>query len=113
MEATARHKFARVSPTKVRPMATLIRTMRLPAALDTLRVSPQRSARLIEKVVKSAWANAIESGGRLDEADFIVAEAVVDQGPSIQRFRPGDRGRVRPILKRSCHITVTLSDRGR
>ena len=113
MEATARHKFARVSPTKVRPMAKLIKKMPLLTALDTLRVSPQRSARLIEKVVKSAWANAIEVGGRLDEADFSVAVASVDQGPTLKRFRPGDRGRARPILKRSCHITVTLSDRGK
>lgn len=113
MEATARHKFARVSPTKVRPMARLIKRMPLLAALDTLRVSPQRSARLIEKVVKSAWANAIEVGDRLDEADFSVAVAAVDQGPTLKRFRPGDRGRARPILKRSCHITVTLSDRGK
>ena len=112
MEATAKHQYARVSPTKVRPMATLIQNMPLPAALDTLRVSPQRSARLLEKVVRSAWANAIDSGGRLDEDDFVVAAAQVDQGPSIRRHRPGDRGRVRPILKRSCHITVTLSDRG-
>jgi large subunit ribosomal protein L22 len=112
MEATAKHKFARVSPTKVRPMAKLIKKMPLPTALDTLRVSPQRSARLIEKVVKSAWANAIEVGGRLDEANFVVAIACVDQGPTLKRFRPGDRGRARPILKRGCHITVTLSDRG-
>ena len=112
MDATARHRFVRVSPTKVRPMAKVIRNMPLPDALDTLRVSPQRSARLLEKVVKSAWANAIELGGRLDEADFVVASATVDQGPSMRRFRPGDRGRVRPIKKRSCHISVTLSDRG-
>ena len=93
-------------------MAKLIKKMRLPAALDTLRVSPQRSARLLEKIVKSAWANAIETGGRLDEADFFVASATVDQGPSLSRMRPGDRGRTRPIIKRSCHITIILSDRG-
>ncbi len=93
-------------------MAKVIKNMALPDALDALRVSPQRSARLLEKVVKSAWANAIELGGRLDEADFVVASATVDQGPSLRRFRPGDRGRVRPIQKRSCHISVTLSDRG-
>ena len=112
MEARARHKFARVSPTKVRPVAKLIAQMPLPAALDSLRVSNRRAARLIEKVVKSAWANAVEAGGRLDEADFFVERARVDQGPTIKRMRPGDRGRVRPILKRSCHITIVLSDRG-
>ncbi|MFO7897837.1 MAG: 50S ribosomal protein L22 [Planctomycetota bacterium] len=112
MEATARHRYARISPTKARPVADLIHGMRLPAALDTLRVNNRRAARLIEKVVKSAWANAIEQGGRLAEDDFFVEAARVDQGPTLKRGRPGDRGRWRPILKRSAHITVVLSDRG-
>jgi len=110
MEARARHQYARVSPTKVRPMARLINQMPLPRALDTLRVSNQRAARLLEKIVKSAWANAIESGGRLSEEDFHVASARVDEGPTLRRWRPGDRGRTRPIKKRSCHIIVVLSD---
>ena len=86
--------------------------MPLATALDSLRVSNKRAARLIEKLVKSAWANAIESGGRLDEADFFVQSARVDEGPTLKRWRPGDRGRIRAIRKRSCHITVVLSDRG-
>jgi len=112
METIARHQHARISPTKVRPVARLIQGMPLQSALDTLRVSNLRGARLIEKVVKSAWANAIERGGRLSEDDFIVESARVDAGPSLSRGRPGDRGRYRPILKRSCHITVVLSDQG-
>jgi large subunit ribosomal protein L22 len=111
METTARHQYARMSPTKVRPVAKLIRRMGLTGALDALRVNPRRAARLIEKIVKSAWANAIESGGRLDEADFFVQSARVDEGPVIKRWRPGDRGRMRRILKRSCHITIVLSDK--
>jgi len=110
METKAKHNYARVSPTKVRKVARLIRRMRLPEAIDTLRVSPQRAARLIEKVVKSAWANAIEKGGRLEETDFFVQSARVDGGPVLKRIRPGDRGRARPIRKRSCHIVVVLSD---
>jgi len=110
METKAKHRFARVSPTKIRPVARLIHRMPLPQAIDALRVNDRRAARLIEKVVKSAWANAVEKGGRLQEEDFIVQTARVDQGPTIKRFRPGDRGRARPILKRSCHITVVLSD---
>jgi large subunit ribosomal protein L22 len=110
MEAKARHQHARVSPTKVRPVAKLIKNMPLPTALDTLRVSNLRGARLLEKVVKSAWANAIEKGGRLDEDDFYVTRAYVDEAPTLKRWRAGDRGRVRPILKRGCHIAVVLSD---
>ncbi len=112
MNASAKHKFARVSPTKVRPVARLIARMPLPAALDTLRVNNRRAAKFLEKVVKSAWANAIESGGRLNEEEFFVKSASVDSGPTIKRWRPGDRGRMRPIRKRSCHITVVLSDQG-
>ena len=112
METTARHKYARVSATKVRKVARLIAHMPLPEALDTLRVSNKRAARLIEKVVKSAWANAIELGGRLEETAFLVQTARVDEGPVIKRIRCGDRGRARPIRKRSCHITVVLSDGG-
>jgi large subunit ribosomal protein L22 len=112
VEATAKHRYARVSPTKVRPVADLIKAMPLQKALDALRVNNQRAARLIEKVVKSAWANAIERGGRLSEDDFVVANATVDEGPTLKRWRPGDRGRMRRIFKRSCHITVVLSDRG-
>jgi len=110
MEAKARHRYARVSPTKVRPVARLIRNMPLQRALDTLRVNNRRAARILEKVVASAWANAIETGGRLDEADFVVASARVDGGPMLKRGRAGDRGRWRRILKRSCHITIVLSD---
>jgi len=110
MHASARHRYARVSPTKVRPVAEFIRNMPLGAALDALRVSNRRAARLLEKVVRSAWANAIETGGRLDEDDFFVQSAHVDEGPTLRRWRPGDRGRTRPIRKRSCHITVVLSD---
>ncbi len=111
MEARARHQYARISPTKVRPVAKMIRHMPLTTALDSLRVSNKRAARLLEKALKSAWANAIEAGGRLDEADFFVASASVNEGPTIKRGRPGDRGRWRRILKRSCHIAVVLSDR--
>ncbi len=113
MEATAKHMFARVSPTKVRLVARLITAMPLSNALDTLRVSNKRAARLIEKVIKSAWANAIEAGGRLDETNFFVQTARVDAGPMLKRIRPGDRGRARRILKRSCHISVVLSERGK
>ncbi len=110
MEVKARHRYARVSATKVRPVARLIRRMPLQKALDTLRVNNRRAARILEKVVASAWANAVEAGGRLDEADFFVASARVDAGPMLKRGRPGDRGRWRRILKRSCHITIVLSD---
>jgi large subunit ribosomal protein L22 len=112
MEAVAKHQYARVSPTKLRPVARLIAGMPLVTALDTLRVTHRRGARFIEKVVRSAWANAIEAGGRLDEADFHVETARIDQGPTLKRWRPGDRGRVRPIRKRSSHITIILSDQG-
>lgn len=99
-----------MSPTKVRPVMRLISRKPLQDALDTLRVSELRAARLVEKVVKSAWANAVEAGGRISEEDFRIAIARVDSGPTIRRIRPGDRGRARPIRKRSCHIFIKISD---
>lgn len=110
MQAKTRHRFARISATKVRRVACLIRRQPLPRALDLLRVNVKRPARVLEKALKSAWANAIDQGGRLDEADFLVAAARVDEGPRLKRIRAGDRGRARRILKRSCHITIVISD---
>ena len=79
-------------------------------AAERLGAKAAWMSKLLEKAVRAAWANAIEEGGRLDEDDFYVRSARVDEGPTLKRWRPGDRGRVRRILKRGCHITVVLSD---
>ena len=91
----ASHRFARTSARKARLVADMIRGRDVQEAMDILKFSPHRAAVIISKVLTSAVANANE-----DEADvenLTVAEARVDEGPTMKRFRPKDRGRAHPI----------------
>ncbi|RME72673.1 MAG: 50S ribosomal protein L22 [Planctomycetota bacterium] len=108
----ASHRWARSSPRKVRLVADQIRGLGINDALEQLQFSTRRAARLLEKVVRSALANAeyVISENRidLDIDDLVVGEVRVDDGPTIKRWRPRARGMAYPILKRSCHISVAL-----
>jgi len=110
MEFTARLRFARISPTKVRPVARLIQSMPLNQALTTLRIEKRRGAEMLRKLCRAAWANAQEKDPGYDEETFFVKSARVDGGPSLRRMRPRSMGRANIIRKRTCHIIVTLSD---
>jgi len=108
MANTAKHRFARISAAKVRPVARLIKGMSVTRALETLKYSPKRGARLIEKVLRSALANA---GADADPADMVVQSVVVDGGPialGTKRFIPVSRGMAHPIRKRTSHIVVKI-----
>lgn len=109
MAFKATHRFARISATKVRPAANLIRGKYADDALDSLRYLPQRGARLLEKVLKSAMGNAEEQGARRVDS-LIVVDARVDEGPAIKRIRPRARGMAFIVRKRMSHIRVTLAD---
>ncbi len=111
MEAKAIGKYIRISPLKVRRVANLIRGRRAGDALDVLRVTPSPSARAVEKVVKSAVANA-ENNYEMSRDELVVTRILVDQGPSQKRAHPRARGRRDMIIKRSAHITVVVGDRG-
>ena len=91
-------------------MADLVKHLTINDALNLLRNTPKRGAKFIDKVICSAWANAQQVDPGVDEDDFRIAQARVDLGPSLKRFRPRARGAVGPILKRSCHITIVISD---
>jgi len=104
------HRFARLSARKVRPLATLIRGKSADEALNLLRFQPQRGARLLEKVLKSAMANA-EHETSLDVRDLVVVTAQIDGGPMLKRIRPRARGMAFGIKKRSSHITVAVDVR--
>ena len=110
MKCTAKHRWAQISPQKAREVAQLIRKQPVNGALDTLRFTPKRAASVISKVLHSALANAQEQDPKLDEDNFLVAEARVDAGPVLKRHRYAAQGRVRRIRHRTCHITVTISD---
>lgn len=107
MAHRATHRFARVSARKVRPIADLIRGKPADQALNILRYQPQRGARLLEKVLKSALANAEDQRAR-DLRNLVVVDCRVDGAPMFKRIQPRSRGQAFMILKRSSHITIAV-----
>jgi len=107
MAYEATHRFARISPRKARLMADLIRGKFADEALDILKFQPQRGARMLEKVLKSALANA-EDRRETKLEELMVTDVRVDQGPMFRRMRPKARGMASIIKKRTSHIKVTL-----
>jgi large subunit ribosomal protein L22 len=103
----ATHRFARISARKVRPLANLIRGEFADDALDILRYQPHRGARMLEKVLKSALANA-EDRRASNLNKLMVVEVRVDEGPMFKRMRPHARGMASVIKKRMSHIRVSL-----
>src|SRR5437667_12656030 len=109
MNYKAIHRFADMSARKIRPFATLIRGRRADEALESLRFFPNKGARLLEEVLKSALGNAEDRGARAIE-DLVIVESRVDAGPMMKRIQPRARGTAYVIRKRLSHIHVTLSD---
>jgi large subunit ribosomal protein L22 len=109
MKYLAKHRHADVTPRKMRPFAQLIRGRRADEALEALRFYPNRSARLIEAVLKSALGNAEDRGARNID-DLIVVESRIDGGPILKRIQPRARGTAYPIKKRYAHIVVAVGD---
>jgi large subunit ribosomal protein L22 len=107
MAYDATHKYARISARKVRPLADLVRGKHADEALDLLKFQPQRGARLLEKVIKSALGNA-EDRRATDVADLIVVDVRIDGGPMFKRIRPRARGMAFGIKRRMAHIRVSL-----
>ena len=109
MEYRAKQRYADMSARKIRPFAQLIRGKRADEALELLRFLPNKSARLLEQVLKSALGNAEDKGARnLD--DLEVLESRVDGGPMMKRIMPRARGTAYPIKRRYSHIHITLTD---
>lgn len=110
MEAKAVAKYVRMSPIKLKPVTDLVRGKNLQEALTILKFTPGKGAELVEKVVKSAAANA-ENNHEMEVEKLYVAEVYAHQGPTMKRWRAGSQGRASVILKRSSHIGVTLKER--
>jgi large subunit ribosomal protein L22 len=108
-EFSALHKYADVSPRKLRPFATMIRGRMADEALELLRFLPNKSARLLEAVLKSALGNAEDRGTRNID-DLIVTESRIDGAPILKRHMPRARGTAYPIKRRYSHIRITLTD---
>jgi large subunit ribosomal protein L22 len=109
MEARAISKYLRISPRKVRLNADLIRGKRVEEAINLLSHTPKAGARVVSKVVQSALANARQDRS-IDVDTLFVKTIYVNQGPTLKRFRPKPMGRAGRIRKRTCHVTVVLSE---
>ncbi|HYW03396.1 MAG TPA: 50S ribosomal protein L22 [Gammaproteobacteria bacterium] len=109
METAAKLRYARISPQKCRLVADQVRGLPVDRALQLLSFSPRRAARIVHKVVESAIANAEHNEGA-DVDELKITRIFVDEGPSMKRFQARAKGRANRILKRTSHITVTVSD---
>ena len=110
MEAKAVAKYVRMSSSKLKPVTDLVRGKDLNEALTILKFTPGKGSELVEKVVKSAAANA-ENNHEMDPEKLYVAEINANQGPTMKRWRPGAQGRAGMILKRTSNIYVTLKEK--
>ena len=109
MEVKAISRYVRISPQKVRMIAGAIKGKPVETGLGILKFMPQKAAGIVEKVVRSAAANADHNHG-LDVDSLVINNLIVDQGPTLKRFRARARGRGARILKRTSHITVILAE---
>ncbi len=111
-EAKAVARFVRVPAQKARLVVDLIRGKDVNSALVQVQVAKRQAARIVEKVLRSAMANATQNHGVRDVDRLVVAEAFVDEGPSMKRIQPRAMGRAFRIRKRTSHITIVLQERG-
>jgi large subunit ribosomal protein L22 len=109
MEVRASQRYVRISPQKVRMIVDAIKGKPAEAAINALKFMPQKAAGIVEKIVRSAVANA-DQNTSIDVDDLIVSNLLVDQGPALKRFKARARGRGARILKRTAHITVVLAE---
>lgn len=109
-EAKAVAKFVRIAPRKVRIVMNLIRGKDVAEAFAILKFTPKRGSKFIEKVLKSAVANA-ENNFEMDTEKLYISTCYVDQGPTLKRIQPRSRGQAFSILKHTSHITVIISEK--
>lgn len=109
MEVAAKLKHARIAAQKTRLVADQIRGMAVEPAINLLKFSNKKAAKMVKKVLESAIANAEHNEGA-DVDALKVSKIFVDEGPMLKRVNPRARGRSDRILKRSCHITVMVAD---
>ena len=109
MEVRAVAKNTGIPPRKVRLLVDMVRGKKVEEALTMLRFTPSPNARVVAKVISSAAANA-ESVFQLSSSNLKIVKIFADEARTLKRFRARSRGRVSPVLKRSSHITVIVSE---
>ena len=105
--AFASARYTRIAPMKARRVVDMVRGLPVDDALALLRFAPQAAAATVYKVLESAVANA-ETGENLERATLVVSRAMVDEGPTMKRWRPRAQGRATRINKRTSHITLVV-----
>jgi large subunit ribosomal protein L22 len=110
MEVRAITRYATIAPQKIRLVCDQVRGMGVEQALVTLKFMPQKGAKIIGKTMASALANA-ENNFDLSAGDLYVAYIYADEGPSLKRMKAGARGRYKPRIRRTSHVTVVLAER--
>ena len=110
MEATATLRYLKAAPQKVRLVADLIRGKKVDEALSILRFMKKHSAKDLEKLLRSAIANAENKETGVDTDDLVVSKIYVNEGPREKRVQPAPMGRAYRIQKRKAHVTVHVSD---
>ena len=108
--AFASARFVRITPMKARRVVDMVRGLGVDDAAALLQFAPQAAAETVGKVLESAVANAVTNEG-LDRATLVIARAMVDEGPTMKRFRPRAQGRASRINKRTSHITLVVAPR--
>ena len=109
MEVTAKLRNVSLSAQKCRLVADMIRNMKVSSALDVLKFTPKKGAKIMLKLLESAVANAENNNGA-DIDELKVGMVCVDEAPTLKRISPRAKGRANRISKRTCHITIKVSD---
>jgi len=110
VQAKAIQRFVRITPRKCNQVLELIRGQSVEEAQNTLQFTPKFGARIVQKVLKSAVANALHEG-KVRIEQLYVKEAVVGAGPTLKRWLPRAQGRATPILKRMSHVSLTVASK--
>ena len=109
-QAKATARTVRIASRKVRLVVDLIRGKKVGEAIAILRLTPKAASPVVEKVLKSAIANA-EHNYEMNVENLFISEVFVDEGPTMKRFRPRAQGRASAINKRTSHITLVVSEK--
>ena len=109
MEAKAVEKYIRMSPRKIRYVVDMIKLRKIEDAVDILSLTPKKAAVIVKKAIQSAVANATENH-KMKEEDLFISKILVNEGPTLKRFRPRARGRSTRIRKRTSHLSVYVSN---
>ena len=110
MEVKAIAKSVRVSPRKLRLIADAMRNRQIDDANRVLEVTHKRAAKIFQKTLRSAVANAVNNA-KLETNNLLIASVMVNEAPAFKRFRPSTRGRIHPYKKRGSHLTIVLKEK--